>query len=48
MDNQLNRYYIKILTILEIDPKIIHEELWDSVFHQLQHGQNVFVKEEKM
>ena len=27
MDNKLNRYYIKIRTILEIDPKIIHEEL---------------------
>ena len=27
MDNKLNRYYIKIPTILEIDPKTIHEEL---------------------
>ena len=27
MDNELNRYYIKIRTILEIDPKTIHEEL---------------------
>ena len=27
MDDQLNRYYIKIRTILEIDPKTIHEEL---------------------
>ena len=27
MDNQLNRYYIKIRTILEIDPKTIYEEL---------------------
>ena len=27
MDNELNRYYIKIRTILEIDSKIIHEEL---------------------
>jgi hypothetical protein len=27
MDNELNRYYIKIRTILEIDPMTIHEEL---------------------
>ena len=27
MDNQLSRYYIKVQTILEIDPKPIHEEL---------------------
>ena len=27
MDNELNRYYIKIRTILEIDPKTNHEEL---------------------
>ena len=27
MDNELNRYYIKISTILKIDPKTIHEEL---------------------
>ena len=27
MDNQLNRYYRKIRTILKIDPKTIHEEL---------------------
>ena len=27
MNNELNRYCIKIRTILEIDPKIIHEEL---------------------
>ena len=27
MDSELNRYYIKIRTILEIDPKTIHEEL---------------------
>ena len=26
MDNELNRYYIKIRTILQIDPKTIHEE----------------------
>ncbi len=54
MDNEFNRYYIKIRTILEIDPKTIHEELvtaCDPVLHhiqQLQDGQNVFVKEEKM
>ena len=27
MDNELNRYYRKIRTILKIDPKTIHEEL---------------------
>ena len=27
MDNELNRYYIKVQTTLEIDPKTIHEEL---------------------
>ena len=27
MDNELNRYYIKIPTILQIDPKTVHEEL---------------------
>ena len=27
MDNELNRYYRKIPTILQIDPKTIHEEL---------------------
>ncbi|CAF3389983.1 unnamed protein product [Rotaria sp. Silwood2] len=27
MDHELNRYYIKIRTVLEIDPKTIHEEL---------------------
>ena len=46
MDNQLNRYYRKIRTILKIDPKTIHEELWDPVLYhiqQLQDGQNVFV-----
>ena len=51
MDNELNRYYIKIRTILQIDPKTIHEELWDPVLHhiqQLQDGQNAFDKEEKM
>ena len=51
MNNQLNRYYIKIRTSLEIDPKTIHEELWDPVRHhiqQLQDRQKLFVKEEKM
>ena len=50
MDNELNQYYEKIRTILEIESKTIHEKLWDPVFHhrqQLQDGQNVFVKEEK-
>ncbi|CAF3814771.1 unnamed protein product, partial [Rotaria sp. Silwood1] len=27
MDNEFNRYYIKTCTILEVDPKTIHEEL---------------------
>ena len=27
MGNELNRCYIKIRTIVEIDPKTIHEEL---------------------
>ena len=27
MDNELNRYYRKIGTILEIDPKTSHQEL---------------------
>ena len=27
MDNELNRYYIKIQTILQIDPKTIHKKL---------------------
>ena len=51
MDNELNRYYRKIPTILQIDSKTIHEQLRDPVLHhmqQLQDGQNVFVKEEKM
>ena len=51
MDNELNRYYRKIRTVLLIDPKIIHEELWDPVLYhlqQLQDGQKVFIKEEKM
>ena len=46
MDTELNRYYRKIRTILQIDPKTIYEELWDPVVHhlqQLQDGQNVFV-----
>ena len=51
MDNELNRYYRNIPTMLQINPKTIHEELWDPVLHrlqQLQDGQNAFVKEEKM
>ena len=51
MDNELNRYYIKISTILQIDQKTIHEELWDLLLHHIQHledEQNVFVKEENM
>ena len=54
MDNEFNRYYGKIRTILKIDPKTIHEELVtavDPVLHHiqwLQDGQNVFVKEKKM
>ena len=27
MDNELNRYYRKIRTILQVDPKTIHQEL---------------------
>ena len=27
MDNELNRCYIKILTVFQIDPKTIHREL---------------------
>ena len=51
MDNELNPYYRKVRTILQVDLKTIHEELWDSVLHhiqQLQDGQNLFVKEKKM
>ena len=51
MDNELNRYYMKTLTILQIDPKTIHQELWDPVLHhiqQLRDGQYAFVKEEMM
>ena len=48
MDNQLNRYYRKIPTILQINLKTIHQKLWDPVLHHLQHGRNLFVKEEKM
>ena len=51
MINELNRYYIKIRTILEIDAEITLEELVDPMLHdiqQLQDGQNVFEKEEKM
>ena len=49
MDTELSRYYIKIRTIFQTDPKTIHEGLWDPVLHHLQQlldGQNVFVKEE--
>ena len=51
MDNEINQYYVKVRTILEVNTKTIHEELWDPVLHhiqQLQDGQNVFAKEEKM
>ena len=51
MDNELNRYYMKILTILQIDTKTIHQELWDPVLHhiqQLRDEQYAFVKEEMM
>ena len=51
MNNEFNRFYRKVRTILEIDPKTILEELWEPVLHhrqQLQDGQNVFVKKEKM
>ena len=51
MNNELNRYYIKIRTILEIDPKTIHRELWNPVLHhiqQLKDGNSLFVKEGKM
>ena len=27
MDNELHRYYVKIRTLLQIDPKTIYEEL---------------------
>ena len=36
MDYELNRCYRKIRTILQIDPKTIYEELWDSVLHHIQ------------
>ena len=36
IDNELNRYYRKIPTILEIDPKTVHEELWDPVLDHIQ------------
>ena len=54
MDNEYNRYYIKIRTIMGINPKTIHEELATALgskapsIQQLHNGQNVFVKEEKM
>ena len=31
MDNEFNRYYIKIRTILGINPKTIREELTDAL-----------------
>ena len=40
MDNELNRYYRKIRTIWEIDPKTIHEELWDPMLHHIQQLQD--------
>ena len=33
MDNELNRYYIKIGTILQIYPKTIHQELVTALEH---------------
>ena len=36
MNNEFNRYYGQIQTILQIDPKIIHEELWNSVLYHIQ------------
>ena len=54
MDNELNRYYRKIPTILQIDPNTIHEELVTPLepsapsYTTVQDGQNVFVKEEEM
>ena len=50
MGNELNRYYIKIRTILQINPKTIHEEFWDPVLHhiqQLQDGQKRFRERRK-
>ena len=51
MDNELNRYYRKIPTTLQIDSKTIHEELVTALGSSaplLQDGQSVFVKKEKM
>ncbi len=54
MENEFDRYYIKIRTILGIDPKTIHEELTTALgpmlhhIQQLQDGQSVSVKGEKM
>ena len=51
MGNKLNRYYIKIETVMQRAARIIHQELWNPVLHpmqQLQDGQNVFMKKEKM
>ena len=33
----------KFGSILQIDPKTIHEELWESVLDQLQDRQSIFV-----
>ena len=33
MNNELNRYYIKIRAILEIDPKTTHEEFVTAFGH---------------
>ena len=35
MDNEPNRYYIKSRTILQIDPKTIHEELVTALGHNV-------------
>ena len=56
MNNEYNRYYIRIRTILGIAPMTIHEELALAtalgpdapVSAKLQSGPNVSVKEEKM
>ena len=51
MDNQLNRYYRKVRTLLKIDPKTIHQERVTALgLSALSYTTltNVFVKEEKM
>ena len=51
MNNELNRYYRKIPTILQIESNTFHEELVTVLGFSapsLQDGQNVLVKEEKM